>query len=93
MICIINRVDEKHTESEQFNNATINYFLTLHSHRKTYKTDKSRHASYAVPRFLSYSHLRERVREDPGNEFDMLCCVCVVDVIVVYLTVLLSLRS
>ena len=48
-----------------------------------------------VPRFLSYSYAGERLREDPGSEFDMLCCVCVcvVDVIVVYLTVLLSLRS
>ena len=46
-----------------------------------------------VPRFLSYSYPGERQREDPGNEIDMLCCVCVVDVIVVYLMVLLSLRS
>ena len=46
-----------------------------------------------VPRFLSYSYAGERLREDPGSEFDMLCCVCVVNVIVVYLMVLLSLRS
>ena len=46
-----------------------------------------------VPRFLSYSYAGERLREDPGSQFDMLCFVCVVDVMVVYLMVLLSLRS
>ena len=73
----------------------INFQHYTLSEKLIKKKNESRlsHMCYAVPRFLSYSHPRERQKEDPGKEFDMLCCVCDVDVIAVYLIVLLSLRS